>query len=130
MTDPRNPPSAIPWRRPLAALLAGFALALGMAAPHDVAVELAGGISRVEIAATAIHPEAPAHVEHAEIKVHSGCVACLLQLGSRTVLGQPLALVTPVSQDGRVPAPVVRISSAKPPLLGPARAPPISSPSA
>src|SRR5688572_11867150 len=130
MTDPRNYSAPITRRRPLLALLAGFALVFGMAAPHDVAVELAGPASSIEISETAIHPEAPAHVEHAEIKVHSGCVACLLLLGSRTVLGHPLALATPVAQDAYVPAPAARISSAKPSLSGPARAPPISSPSA
>jgi hypothetical protein len=128
MTDPRNLPSA--WSRPLLALLAGFALAFTMMTPHDMAVEQAGGISQVEIAETAVHPDAPAHLEDAEFEVHSGCVACLLQLGSNTVLGRPLALQSPLPQVGHLATPLARISSAKPSLLGPARAPPIFSPSA
>jgi len=129
MTDSRNPPP-LAWYRPLLALLAGVALAFGMAAPHDLAVELAGVGSRVEIAETAVHPDAPAHAEDAEFKLHPPCVACLLQLGSSTVLGRPPALLVPLPRVERSNAAAARFSSAKPPLLVPARAPPFSSPSA
>jgi hypothetical protein len=130
MTDPRHPSFSTAWRRPLPALLAGLALAFGMAAPHDVAVEQAGRVSRVEIAESAVHPGAPAHFEDAESKVHPGCAACLLQLGSSTILVRPLAPAPPLPQGGHAALPAARVSSAKPFLPGPARAPPIASPSA
>src|SRR5262245_22766633 len=127
MTDSRNP-SPIAWYRPLLALVAGLALALGMAAPHDMAVELAGVAARVEIAETAVHPDAPAHAEDAEFKLHPACVACLLQLGSSTVLGRPPVLATPLPRLDRGAATVARFSPAAPPLSGSTRAPPFSSP--
>ncbi|HYU33687.1 MAG TPA: hypothetical protein VEW48_16160 [Thermoanaerobaculia bacterium] len=118
------------WWRPFLALLAGLALALGMMAPHDVAMDLAGMISPVEIAETAVHPLLPVHVEDAEIKVHPGCVACLLQLGSSTIMGRPPAPPLLLPPAGHVAALVAKVSSAKPSLPGPARAPPVASPSA
>ena len=127
MTDSRNLSSPLAWHRPLLALLAGLALAVGMLAPHDVAVEQAGAVSTVEIAETAVHPGAPAHFEDSEIKVHPGCVGCLLQLGSSTVLKPPAAPVSPLSRDSRVVVPADQLSSAQLRLLGPARAPPIAS---
>jgi hypothetical protein len=129
MTDSRKPPP-LAWYRPLLALVAGLALAFGMSAPHDMAVELAGVVSPVEIAETAVHPGDPAHFEDAELKLHPGCVACLLQLGSSSVLSRPPAPLPPLSQGSDFVAPIARLSSAKPSLLGPARAPPFSSPSA
>jgi len=129
MTDSRKPPP-LAWYRPLLALLAGVALALGMAAPHDMAMELAGVAARVEIAESAVHPGAPTHIENAELKLHPACVACLLQLGSNTVLRHPPAPVQPLPQGSHVAAPAAQISSAQPSRLGPARAPPFSSPSA
>jgi hypothetical protein len=128
MKDPRPTFSSTAWRRPLLALLAGFALAFGMVAPHDVAVEQTGKVSRVEIAETAVHPGAPAHFEDAEYKIHPGCAACLLQLGSSTILARPLAPAPPRPQGGHTALPIARIVSAKPSLPGPARAPPIASP--
>lgn len=129
MTDSHNLFSPFAWRQPLLALLAGLALAFGMLAPHDLAVEQAGAVSTVEIAETAVHPGAPAHFEDSEIKVHPGCVGCLLQLGSSTVLKPPPAPISLLSQDDRVVTPAVQVSSAQLRLLGPARAPPIASPS-
>src|SRR4030095_12531005 len=123
MAVSRNHLSPLAKRRPLLALLAGLALAFGMLAPHDLAVEQAGAVSRVEIAETAVHPGAPAHFEDAEIKVHPGCVGCLLQLGSSTVLKPPPAPMVPLSRDARVVVPAAQLSSAQPRLLGPARAP-------
>jgi len=130
MKDSRSLSSLTAWRRSLSALLAGFALAFGMAVPHDVAVEQAGRVSQVEIAETAIHPGAPAHLEDAEYKVHPGCAACLLQLGSSTILACPPASQSLLPQGGHVAAPVAQVPSAKPSLPGPARAPPTTSPSA
>ena len=130
MTGVRNLTIPIAWSRPLLTLLAGLALAFGMAAPHDVAVERAGPASSIEISETAIHPDAPAHLEDAEFKVHSGCVACLLQLGSSTVLDYRPASLSPPPQGQHVARPAARLSSADSFLSGPARAPPTSSPSA
>jgi hypothetical protein len=130
MSDSRIRFSPLSWRRPFLALLAGFALLSGMLAPHDVAVEQAGIVSQVEIAENAAHPGIPAHIEGAEFKRHPGCVACLLQLGRGTVPSPLPAALPPLPQDDSVTALAVRPSSAKPALLGPARAPPIASPSA
>ena len=118
------------WRRPLLAFLAGLALVAGMMAPHDVTVDLAGVISRVEVAETAVHPDLPVHLEGAEIKIHPGCAACLLQLGSSTIMGRPPAPPLLLPPAGHVAALVAKVSSAKPSLPGPARAPPVASPSA
>ncbi|HEV8582508.1 MAG TPA: hypothetical protein VGX68_25865 [Thermoanaerobaculia bacterium] len=127
MTDSRNRFYPIAWRKPLLALLAGLALVLGMAAPHDVAVEQAGAVAKLEIAETAVHPDAPAHFEAAELKVHSGCVGCLLQLGANTVLKPPPAPLSPLSRDGRMATPAAYPSSTQLRRLGPARAPPSAS---
>ncbi|MFL6198744.1 MAG: hypothetical protein ACJ76J_06190 [Thermoanaerobaculia bacterium] len=129
MSDCRKLCSPFAWRRPLLALLAGLVLASGIV-PHDVAVEQAGLVSQVEIAETPLHPGAPAHIEGAEFKLHPACVACLLQLGRSTVPSLPPATLPPLPESGHVTAPVVRLSSARPVLVGPARAPPIASPSA
>jgi hypothetical protein len=130
MSDYRKLSSPLAWRRPLLAVLAGFALACGMLVPHDVSVEQAGLVSQVEIVVTPLHPGAPAHIESAEFKLHPGCVACLLQLGRSTVPSLSPATLPPLPQCGHVVASVVRPSSARLAFLGPARAPPISSPSA
>jgi hypothetical protein len=127
MMEPRKLFSPLALR-PILALLAVLALALGMVAPHDAEVERAGIVSTVEIAETAVHPGDPAHVESAKIEVHPGCVACLLQLGSRTVLERAPALPEPLPPGGHVAAPTARIASANTSLLGPARAPPLASP--
>ena len=127
MTDSRNRSSPLAWRRPLLALLVGFTLALGMLAPHDGAVEQAGGVSQVEIAENAAHPGAPAHVEGAQFKLHPACVACLLQLGRGMAPSCPPAPLPLLPQDDQVTSLAERFSSAGPSLLGPARAPPTAS---
>jgi hypothetical protein len=126
MTDSRIRSSPIHWRQSLLALLAGFALLSGMLAPHDVAVEQAGIVSQVEVAENAAHPGIPAHIEGAEFKRHPGCVACLLQLGRGAVPSPLPAALPPLPQNDPVAALTVRLSSAKPSLPGPARAPPAS----
>ncbi|MFL6291437.1 MAG: hypothetical protein ACJ759_11135 [Thermoanaerobaculia bacterium] len=118
------------WWRPLLALLAAFVLASDMVALHDVAVEQVGMVSQVEIAEAAVHPGDPAHIENAEFKLHPGCAACLLQLGHGIVPSRLLAPLPPLPQSDPIAAPVARFSAAQPSLLGPARAPPIASPSA
>src|SRR4030095_2051709 len=54
-----------------------------------------------------------AHFEDAEIKVHPGCVGCLLQLGSSTVLKPPPAPMVPLSRDARGVVPANPASSAR-----------------
>ena len=127
--DTHNAHSPIAWPRAVVAFLAFLALAMGSLAPHDMAVEQAGSGSKVEIAESAIHPGDPAHFEDAEIKVHPACVACLLQLGSRIVLGHP-PVPRPLVRDTSLPTLVAAVPVTDVSLLGPARAPPISSPSA
>lgn len=127
--DTHNAHSPIAWPRAAVAFLAFLALALGSLAPHDMASEQAGAGARVEIAESAIHPGDPAHFEDAEIRVHPGCVACLLQLGSRIVLGHP-PVPLPLVRDTSLPTLVEAVPSADVSLSGPARAPPVSSPSA
>jgi len=118
------------WLRGVVAFLAFLALALGSTAPHDMAAEHVGTGSQVEIAESAIHPGEPAHFEAAEIKVHPGCVACLLQLETRTVLGHPPVPLPPLACDAGLAALVEAVPAGNALLFSPARAPPISSPSA
>lgn len=127
MTDTRNLFSPLALR-PLLASLVGLALVCGMVAPHDASVERAGMHSGVEIAETAVHPGDPTHFESAEIKLHPGCTACLLQLGSSTILDRSPAPRQALPPGGNVPLLIQQVSSRKPSLLGPARAPPIASP--
>lgn len=131
MMSCRNLSALAAWRRTVVAFLACLALAFGMAAPHDLAVEQTGAFVKVEIAESAVHPGAPTHFEDAEFKVHPACPACLLQIQTGTTLGRlPAALPLP-AQDGEVAVLAQRVPSREIPLLGPARAPPaLSSPSA
>jgi hypothetical protein len=122
----RSTPPA--WRRGAVAFLAFLALALGSVAPHDMAADHVGRGSKVEIAESAIHPQDPAHFEAAEIKVHPGCVACLLHAETRTVLGHPPVPLPPLERGASVAAPIEAVPSSTPSLFGPARAPPIPSP--
>ena len=123
MTNLRNA-SPLASCRPLAALAVSFAMAFASIAPHHAEVERAGLPSRVAIAETAVHPGAPAHCEAARIEVHRGCSACLVQLGSSTVLGRPLVPLPAMPPTGDVAAPDAEPTSARPSLPGPARAPP------
>jgi hypothetical protein len=126
MMDLRNLSFPIARRRSLLALLAALALALGMVAPHDLAVEQMGRVSQVEIAEAAVHPHAPPHFEDAELKTHPACVGCLLQLGSRTVLSRPRVPPRPMVLAGNTTPYVALFSAARPSLFGPSRAPPSS----
>ncbi len=117
----------IAWWRVLLALAACFGMAFDGAVPHDVAADRAGGVSRVEIAANAVHPGDPAHFEHAEIKVHPGCVACLLQFETRTIPGPAPVPLPPLERDTSIASLAETVSSHDDSLAGPARAPPVSS---
>jgi hypothetical protein len=129
MTTLRNPTAPPSWQRSALAFLACLALVLGMAAPHDLAVEQAGPSARVEIAESAIHPGSPAHFETAELKVHPPCVACLLQAQAGTVLCHLPAAQKPLARDGGLAVRSRRLAAVEIPLTGPARAPPAVSPS-
>ncbi len=129
MKDTRNLFSPLALR-PLLASLIGLALVCGWAAPHDTSVERAGMRSGVAIAETAVHPGAPEHFERAEIKLHPGCTACLMQLGSGTILDRSPAPQQTLPPGGAVAALIQQAFSRKPSLLGPARAPPIVPPAA
>ncbi len=114
------------WRALL--VLAAF---LGMVfdgmVPHDMAVDRSGGAASVEVSQSAVHPGDPAHIEQrAEMEVHPGCVACLLQMATRTVPGPAPLPLPPLTPGVRAVAPVTVASSQDSSLLGPARAPPAS----
>ena len=125
MTDSRNLFPRIAWRRTAGALVAVLALAFGLFAPHDVVEERTGSFSRVEIAESAVHPQAPAHFEDAEFKVHPPCPACLLQIQTGAALVRLPAAPSLLTQDGEVAALVERIPAQTLPHPSPARAPPV-----
>ena len=123
MTSP-TPTLQPSWRRAALAFLACAALVLGMVVPHDMAVEQAGAVAKVEIAESAVHPHSPAHFEDGEFKIHPPCVACLLQAQAGTVLCPPPAAQKPLAREASLPAQPRRLASGEIPLTGPARAPP------
>jgi hypothetical protein len=126
MTDSRNLPLQTA-RRQAAALVAVLALGFGLFAPHDVVEERPGTFARVEIAESAVHPDAPAHFEDAEFKVHPPCPACLLQIQSGTALVRLPAALSLLIEDGEIAALVERIPSKPLSHPSPARAPPVLS---
>ena len=125
MTDSRNLYPQIARRQAAAALVAILALAFGFFAPHDVVEERTGSFSRVEIAESAVHPQAPAHFEDGEFKVHPPCPACLLQIQTGTALVRLPAASPLLTEDSEVAALVERIPSQTLSHPSPARAPPI-----
>lgn len=126
----RNSHRPVAWWHALLVLAACFGMVFDGAAPHDMAADRAGAVSRVEIAESAVHPSDPAHFERAEIKVHPGCGACLLQLETRTVPAPVPLPLPPLASDAGVVALAETVSSHDGSLPGPARAPPVSSLSA
>lgn len=125
MTDSRNLPTRNTWRRAAAALVASLALAFGLFAPHDVVEERTGSFTRVEIAESAVHPDAPAHFEDGEFKVHPPCPACVLQIQTGTTLIRLPAALPVLAEDGELAALVERIPSQIVFHPSPARAPPV-----
>lgn len=118
----------IAWWRLLLVLAACFGLAADGVVPHDLAVDRSGTASRsVEVSQSAVHPGDPAHMEQrAEMEVHPGCVACLLQMATRTVPGPAPLPLPPLTPNVQAVAPVVAVSSQDGSLLLPSRAPPAS----
>jgi hypothetical protein len=127
MTDSRNLSHRMTWRRTAVVVLACFALAFGLFAPHDVAEERTGTLARVEIAESAVHPGAPAHFEDGEITVHPPCPACLLQIQTGTALIRLPAALPLLTRDGEIAAVVERIPVQLISHPSPARAPPVLS---
>src|SRR5436305_4161178 len=123
MTTSHTPTLQPSWRRAALAFLAGAALVLGMAVPHDMAAEQAGA-AKVEIAERAVHPHSPAHFEDGEFKIHPPCVACLLQAQAGTVLCPPPAAQKPLAREAGTPLQPRLLASGETPLTGPPRAPP------
>src|SRR3954451_12938245 len=127
MTTSHAPTLQPSWRRAALAFLAGAALVLGMAVPHDMAAEQAGG-AKVEIAESAVHPHSPAHFEDDKFNIPPPCVACLWQPQAGTVLCPPPAAQKPLAREAGTPLQPRLLASGETPLTGPARAPPSLSP--
>jgi hypothetical protein len=88
-----------------------------------------GGLASREIAATAIHPGTPAHVEDAELELHPGCPACLLQIHPGTALGRLPASPSLLERGDELATLAEQVPFRETTLRGPARAPPALSPS-
>src|SRR4051812_27000073 len=140
MTTSHAPTLQPSWRRAALAFLAGAALVLGMAVPHDMAAEQAGG-AKGGIPGSAGHPPSPAHLggggiqhhpprpprapsEDAEFKIHPPCCASLLQAQRGPVLCPPPAAHEPLAREAGAPLQPRLHASEETPLTGPARAPP------
>jgi hypothetical protein len=125
------PISALSWRHRLASLVVCLTLALlagGLVIPHGTAEEHTGLPAGTHLDAHAQHPRAPLHMETAAPEVVHTCTACLLQTGRLSTLGRPAAVPLPLTTR-ILTLPVVERPDATPARrLGPARAPPASSP--
>ncbi|HKV09217.1 MAG TPA: hypothetical protein VJ725_13825 [Thermoanaerobaculia bacterium] len=115
------------WQKALLALLAMAGLAFGGLVPHDPVSEHSGAPAGVEIDASAIHPNAPEHLEQAShVEFHPPCVGCLLQLQTASNLGRPAAsLRGPDHRDALFVLSESPLSEAVSRFV-PARAPPVS----
>lgn len=113
------------WRRALLVLMAGLALAFGMAVSHDPLFEHEG-LHGTLVDEAARHPEDPPHIEGSKANWRGPCESCLLQLqsGSRLV-PPPVPLPEPVRNGTVASLETVPVSSPSP-RLGPVRGPPAS----
>lgn len=108
-------------------LLATAGLAFGGLVPHDPISEHSGAPSSVEIEGSAVHPNAPEHLEQAShFEVHPPCVGCLLQLQTASTPGRPAAIPRPPDHRGAEFVPSEKPSSEAALRFEPARAPPVS----
>jgi len=116
-----------PWRRSLIALAVGLALSFGVFAPHNDSAEHEREGRGAFIDQAAIHPEAPPHIEASNPAYVSGCQTCLLHLQTGSRLIAPPAPLPDLVRGETVPVPETDAFSTPSSLLGPARAPPVSS---
>jgi len=102
-------------------------LAFGGLVPHDPISEHSGAPAGVEIDASAIHPNAPEHLEQAShVELHPPCVGCLLQLQTASNLGRPAAVLRAPDQHEALFVLPERPTAEAAPRFVPARAPPVS----
>lgn len=114
------------WRRSLIALLVGIALTFGAVAPHDASAEHEREGRGAYVDQAARHPEEPTHFEASDSTYVPGCQTCLLQLQTGSRLIAPLVRLPELVRGGTVPVPETAAVSTPASLLGPARAPPVS----
>lgn len=110
--------------RALAAYAAFLALAWSFLAPHAAAHRSNETFRDVACSLSESHPNAPAHLESAEAGIHSGCLACWMQLGTGAALATPTAVLAGLSRYGSVASAGVVPVSPILPALAPARGPP------
>lgn len=115
------------WKRSLIALLAGLALTFGAFAPHDDAAEHEREGRGAFIDQAARHPEEAPHFEASNPTYVPGCQTCLLHLQTGSRLIAPPVPLPELVRGETVPVPETVAFSASASLLGPARAPPVSS---
>lgn len=124
-SGPQTP--TLSWRKALLALFAAAGLAFGGLVPHDPVSEHSGAPAGVEIEESAVHPNAPEHLEQAShVEFHPPCVGCLLQLQTASNLIRPAASLRPPDHGSTV---FLRSESALSEAVSrfvPARAPPVS----
>lgn len=122
-----HPPDLSLWKRSLIALLAGIALTFGAVAPHDASAEHEREGRGAFVDQAARHPEEPPHFEASDSIYVPGCQTCLLQLQTGSRLIAPLVRLPELVRGETVPVPETAAVSTLASLLGPARAPPVSS---
>jgi|SRR5215210_4580290 len=124
----RAPLTALPlWKRSLIALTVGLALTFGAVAPHDPAAEHDGGMQGVMVDEAAQHPETPPHIEGSDPAFHPRCETCLLHMQTGSRLIAPLVRLPELVRGETVKTVEMAAVSDPSSLLGPARAPPVSS---
>ena len=115
------------WRRSLIALAVGLALTFGAFAPHDESAEHEREGRGAFIDQAASHPEAPPHFEASNTTYVPGCQTCLLHLQTGSRLIAPLIPLPDLVRGATVQILETAAVSTPSSLLGPARAPPVSS---
>jgi hypothetical protein len=114
--------------RAVFALLTILAFAFGMTEVHDASADhMAGrgaGMSGVQVAEGASHPLESQHVESSETRVHSPCMACLLEMQTVAAgLAAPATLPVPAGTE-TLAAPAATAARHSLPRQSSPRAPP------